>query len=81
MATYEQIKSNIQTYIEVSPDGTVCNVNILDASYQTVSSENTLVEGPMAVGYEVLPAVSIFEALVNKIDELERRIETLEQVK
>lgn len=81
MATYEDIKTDVQTYIEIDDAGRTYNINILDPNYQSAIQGNVLVLGDVVPKYKVLMAESVFEALIAKIDELQRRIESLEQVK
>lgn len=81
MSTYEDIKTDIPTYVEVDENGRVYNVNILSDDYQPAIPGNRLIPGDVLPQYKVLLPAVVFEALVSKIDELERRIETLEQVK
>lgn len=81
MATYEDIKTDAQTYIEIDDAGRTYNINILDPNYQSAIQDNVLVLGDVVPKYKVLIAESVFEALIAKIDELQRRIESLEQVK
>lgn len=81
MATYEDIKTDVQTYIEIDDAGRTYNINILDPNYQSAIQGNVLVLGDVVPKYKVLIAESVFEALIAKIDELQRRIESLEQVK
>lgn len=81
MTIYDEIKKPIQTYLEVDSDGNVCNINIIDSTYSPTVPTNTLALGNILPLYKIASIGSVFEALINKIDELERRIETLEQVK